>query len=253
MKTWTVGFVAAVALLSVGAAKAAPELVVNGGFETSTISTPTQIARPGVSGTTLTGWTNAGYNFLFTPGSADTTGSYSTEYSNYLKLWGPNSGSANGMPATSPVGGNYVGADGNYQTGSISQTIGGLTIGQMYQLSFYWAAGQQAGYDGITTENWGVSFGGQNYRTATVTTANHGFTPWRQEVVYFTATATSQLLSFLAQGTPAGVPPFSLLDGVSLTAAPEPATWLLMMVGLGGVMFVARRRRNGTRMDAAAV
>ncbi|QXQ08678.1 PEPxxWA-CTERM sorting domain-containing protein [Sphingosinicellaceae bacterium] len=61
----------------------------------------------------------------------------------------------------------------------------------------------------------------------------------------FTASAVSQVLSFLAVGTPNGAPPISFLDGVSLTAAvPEPATWGLMLVGFGAVGITARRRSN---------
>jgi len=52
------------------------------------------------------------------------------------------------------------------------------------------------------------------------------------------------VLSFLAVGTPAGVPPFSLLDGVSMTSAvPEPQTWGMLGLGLGLVGFAARRRK----------
>lgn len=50
-------------------------------------------------------------------------------------------------------------------------------------------------------------------------------------------------LSFLAVGTPAGVPPFSLLDGVSMVAVPEPQTWGMLGLGLGLVGFAARRRK----------
>jgi hypothetical protein len=39
------------------------------------------------------------------------------------------------------------------------------------------------------------------------------------------------LLSFLAYGSPQ-VPPFALLDGVSLTATPEPETLPLLLTGL---------------------
>ena len=228
----------AVALLSLGSgAQAAANLIVNGDFESVSIATATQLSRPGMtSGATLTGWTNNGYNFYFTPGSADTTGSYSPEYNNQLKLWGANNGGTGPsyIPATSPTGGNFVGADGGYIVGSLDQTVTGLTVGQKYVLSFYWAAGQQAGFNGATTESWGVTFGGQTYNTVTVSTPNHGFSPWRQDTVTFTASATSQVLSFLATGSPAGVPPFSLLDGVTLFAAPEPATWAVMIVGMVG-------------------
>ena len=236
-----------------GPANSAVNLVVNGDFEQETVN--------GVTGTNLgsyefghsyttggtaynvavTGWATTGYNFLFNAGTADAAGA-TGEYGN-LKLWGPNDGSANGMPASSPTGGSFVAADGAFGIQPITQSIGGLTVGNLYQLTFWWAAAQQSGFDGTTTENWTVGFGGQSFMTSTVNNANHGFVPWTQVTMFFTATATTQTLSFLAAGTPNGTPPFSLLDGVSLTAAPEPATWALMMVGLVGIVLVSRRRQ----------
>ncbi|UAJ11857.1 PEPxxWA-CTERM sorting domain-containing protein [Polymorphobacter megasporae] len=61
----------------------------------------------------------------------------------------------------------------------------------------------------------------------------------------FTATGTTEVLSFLALGTPEGKPPFSLLDGVSGTV-PEPATWAMMIGGLGLVGGAMRAGRRGT-------
>ena len=59
--------------------------------------------------------------------------------------------------------------------------------------------------------------------------------------------AVSDTLTFLAKGTPAGGPPFTLLDGVSLTAAvPEAAPWAMMIAGFGLVGTAARRHRSTT-------
>jgi hypothetical protein len=74
--------------------------------------------------------------------------------------------------------------------------------------------------------------------------ASHGFTGWQYQTFTFTASGTSDLLSFLAVGTPSGVPPFSLLDGVSLTQLPEPATWTMLISGLMGVAGAARLRKR---------
>ncbi len=226
---------------------AAANLVVNGDFELATLSGSNEFGSR-YSSNQLTGWTTSGYNFLFRSGAADTTGA-TGEYGN-LQLWGPNNGSANGLTAASPAGGAYVAADGAFGTDAISQTITGLTVGANYLLTFYWAAAQQQSYDGPTTESWGVTFGASTYNTVTVSTPNHGFTPWRQETVVFRATSTSQVLSFLAAGAPSGVPPFSLLDGVSLVAAPEPATWGMIVVGLTGIAFVGWRRRTPRALAA---
>jgi hypothetical protein len=60
----------------------------------------------------------------------------------------------------------------------------------------------------------------------------------------FTANGASDVLSFLAQGTPGGEPPFALLDGVTLNSAtPEPGT-LTLIAGaapLAAAGFVRKR------------
>jgi hypothetical protein len=223
----------AAAALSAGAAQAG-ELIVNGGFE---VGTPGQIDNVG----TVFGWNTTGYNFLFNSTGADTNGVQGE--SGNLQLWGAGNGSANGLGA-SPVGGNFIAADGAYKEAPITQTVNGLITGQKYNLTFYWAGAQQRGYDGVNTEQWKVTLGGEMHATEVKTNSNHGFTGWQKETFTFTADGASALLSFLAVGTPAGVPPFSLLDGVSMTAAvPEPQTWAMLGMGMGLVGFAARRRK----------
>ena len=223
------------------------DLVTNGGFETTTINGVTTHASGQLSngGYALTDWTNLsdghghfGYNFVFAPGTADTSGAGSS----HLKLWGPGDFSYNGLPATSPTGGNYVAADGAYETGAISQTINGLTIGNTYAVSFWYAGAQQHGYDGPTTEAWKVSLGNMQFKTPVLHNATHGFTGWKPQTFNYTATATSEALQFLAVGTPSGEPPFSLLDGVTVTpTTPEGSSLALLVMGLGSIGFVARR------------
>ena len=237
------GFLGLTVVAVAGPAQAAVNLVMNGDFETTTMTSPQQMNTANVKN-----WSTSGYSFIFFPGTADTTGSYTTTYQHQIYLWGPNNrgASSNALPATSPTGGNFVAADGAADLAKpITQTIGGLSVGTNYLLTFFWAGAQQSGYTGGTTESWGVSFGNQSYSTPTVTTPSHGFSPWSQVSVLFSATAASQVLSFLAAGAPNGQPPFSLLDGVSLVAAPEPATWAIMAIGLAGAgVLTARRRRS---------
>jgi len=221
----------------------ATELIINGGFEDTTSGA----GQMGYN-TDATGWTTSGYNFIFTSGSADTTG-VPGQYGN-LELWGPGNGSNNGLPASSPAGGNYVGADGAFQVGAISQTINGLTPGQYYAVSFDWAGAQQSGFNGVTTEDWLVSLGSDTESTPILTDPNNGFTGWQQQTLGFTADSSSEVLSFLAQGTPDGEPPFSLLDNVSMVATPEPSPLVAMFVGalvLGAISF----RRFRTKKSIA--
>lgn len=58
-------------------------------------------------------------------------------------------------------------------------------------------------------------------------------TGWTQEALTFTADASTQVLSFLAVGTPNGLPPFALLSGVSVNAVtvPEPFTIIGTLIG----------------------
>jgi hypothetical protein len=229
----------ALVLVASGIARAGSQnLVTNGSFEVTTNGG----GQLGFN-TNATGWTTTGYNFLFTPGSADTTGVAGQDGN--LQLWGPGNGSNNGL-TTSPDGGNFVAADGAFQVGAIDQTINGLTVGDKYAVSFYWAGAQQHGFTSPTTEQWVVGLGSDSQSTSVIHNPNHGFTGWYQDTMVFQANSTSEVLSFLAVGTPSGVPPFSLLDGVYMTSVPEPSSLVLMgvsLLGLGGVYLRQRLKK----------
>jgi hypothetical protein len=249
-KTVRIGF-SAISLLAFAISAQANNLIVNGSFESITTGPngPGQF-DDSFPYTLVPGWDSTGYNFIFGPGSADTTGSWTSEFNASLTLWGPNNGSNNGLPATSPDGGNFLAADGAYQIGAVTQTISGLTIGDSYALSFYWAGAQQNGFDGPNTEQWAVSFGSQEQDTVVLNNADHGFTGWQFQTFTFTADNTSDLLSFLAVGTPNGVPPFSLLDGVTLndtSSTPEPGTVILVVGGLMAALGARRLKRSFKR------
>jgi len=237
---WLATIAACVASVPVAAAS----LIVNGDFELSSAGSAAFGSL--YPSNTVAGWETNGYNFIMGSGTADTSGSagpYGTLY-----LWGPDNGSANGLTDSSPTGGNYLAADGGLPglTLAVTQQVNGLTTGKDYVVSFWWAAAQQYTYDGPTQESWTVSLGSQSYTTQTVTTPEHGFQPWRLASFTFTAQNSSDTLSFLANGTPVGQPPFSLLDGVSLeeAAVPEPATWAMMIFGFGIAGAAMRNRRE---------
>ena len=230
--------------LAAAPAHAVP-VIVNGGFET---------LSPGTTGSTefgtryagqvVTGWTTTGYNYVFTPGTADTSGA-ANEYGQHLKLWGPGDGASNGLTASSPAGGNFLAADGPYFPGPIQQTITGLDVNSVANISFWWAGAQQYGYDGPTTEAWKVSLGNETHTTPVLQNANHGFTGWHKQTLSFVVTSATEVLSFLAIGTPAGVPPFTLLDGVTISEVSEPPSLALLGAGVGliGAASLVRRRR----------
>lgn len=248
--------VLAATTLSAPAFAAATQLITNGDFEatystgTQSASTPSQLNYNGYG---VTGWTNTpsnGYVFLFNPNLAGSAAYTSNgQYGNLSLYTSANGGSAS-APASlvSPTGGNFLGSDGAFQNGTISQTVNNLTVGYQYNLSFYWAASQQSGYSNNgnpTTEQWGVTFGNATQNTAVISAPDQGFSGWKLATMTFKASATSQVLSFLAAGTPSGVPPFALLDGVSLVqSVPEPGSLLVVAAGLGAIALIRRRNRN---------
>lgn len=212
---------------------------------------PSQLGDSGTGGyTKLTGWTvgtgDAGLlAFLIAPGVADTTGSHDVRFNDTFLLWGIHDGGLNNIPTSSPNGGNYVAldADSSY-SGTISQQLGGLVVGQKYAVSFYWAAAQQEGFDGPTTEAVKVAFGTNSQTTTTFNLASHAFSGWMSQTFVFTAQTTHDTLSFLAVGGPNGLPPFSLLDGVTVTQLPEPAALPLVGLGLAAIPVVRKLRKR---------
>ena len=260
---------------------AAAELILDGTFSTLTNqaggTSPYTYGQWGNNSGATTGsvieiasWNTAGYNFVFTgataaagtqgngananqpnqaPGQYNNTAGFGTTY-----LFG----SGNGTTGTGNGGlkdfttnlftGNFIAADGAFQTGAITQTVNGLVAGNSYALTFYWGGAQEQGanFTSATTEKWTVALGNQSFVTPTVNVANKDFSGWMKQTFTYTATGTSEVLSFLAGGTPDGQPPFVLLGGVSMLQVPEPSTWVTLL-GLGGSAWwlrTMRRRRS---------
>jgi hypothetical protein len=225
------------ALFTGGTARA--NLVTNGDFNLYGGSAPKNdfvYVQP-------TDWTGSGlYDFgveVDAPGTAD-------------------DGSDPGIPVYGPFpvhglsgNNNFIEADGDPSYSfSFNQTISTLTVGQNYTVSFDQAAGQQDGnLVGPTTEQWEVSLGSQTQFSSLMTTPQGGVFPWEAQSLTFNASSTSEVLSFLAVGTPSGAPPMVFLDGVDMEASgsvPEPSATLL----LGGVGAVIGMGRLGRRMRA---
>ena len=208
----------------------ATQYITNGSFEATILTAKDRFETNNVSN--VTGWSGGdGLTFLDFPGTAD-DGSYLSVYSPF--------------PAISPDGGNFVEADGDpYYNGAITQIINELTPGQNYTLTFDQAAGQQTGFTGPTTEQWQVSLGTDMQLSSQFSLAQGGVGAWQQQTMIFQASAASEVLSFLASGTPIGAPPISFLDGVSLTeTVPEPVTLSLLGVGLAGTLAFRHRAKR---------
>jgi hypothetical protein len=224
--------------LALPAAASVTNLVQNGNFEESTNG----VGEIGYN-TTLTGWSEPtlGYMMLATPSTA--VSGITTQYgANNFSLWGVGNGGADTITAA-PGGGNFVAMDGDFSVEPLQQTISGLTVGKVYTVTFDYAYAQQHGYTGATNQSLTVSLGDSSQQLATTTLPSEGFSGWNAASMNFTATGTSEVLSFLANGN-LPVPPFALLSDVSMTAGvPEPATWAMMIVGVAGIGAMARRRR----------
>ncbi|MBV8912390.1 MAG: PEP-CTERM sorting domain-containing protein [Acetobacteraceae bacterium] len=118
-----------------------------------------------------------------------------------------------------------------------------MAPGSEYALSFYSGVGQQYGYSGAADVTLAVSLGNDTQTIGPIHNESHGFTGWAQHTLSFTATASSEVLSFLATGTPSGVPPFVLLDAMALSQIPEPGSIALLGAGLAGLGLICLRRR----------
>jgi len=229
----------------------ANNLIVNGSFDATGTVTGGFTITSGV-GASLPGWTkNATLDELVrsdnnqincvvpgNAGAAPTTicGSDANEVQPKFSLWQ--------APGPSPNGGNYYLADGwsTFQS-PLAQTVSGLQVGMLYRLTFWQASAQEDCLfdDGSNcdppgnvneTEQWKVTFGSQSQTSTLMSTPIHTSIGWNQQTMYFTAASTSQLISFLAEGTPTNGPPLVLVDGIDLEMAPEPAPSSLLGIGL---------------------
>jgi hypothetical protein len=269
--------ISAALLLGAASGAQATELIQNGSFSqvSGTVAglqngphSGAEIGPDWNYGQALPGWTSLGgannqaFNLYFFGDGSEKTKDADTQYGESGQHPNVN------YTGASPDGGAFMVLDGDPNfTGALTQTVSGLKIGQTYELSFYWAGGELADRTGFNSSQLDVTFGGSvssgvvtggvTQDTATYFNTNPpngtlcntcgtpgSFSGWKKEYMTFTANAPSELISFLSVGTPdANLPPIALLDGVSL-AIPEPAAWVLLVLGFGSAGAMIRRRRR---------
>ena len=201
--------IAAVALVASQTAVASPNLIVNGGFESSTFSGPFTTYSAG--STSLSGWT-------IKTGSIDLINTY----------WQNASGS------------NYsIDLSGN-EDGVISQELN-TTVNQTYSVSFSLAGNPDDPdvNEKIKFLQVGLSNGPfYTFDTTGQTKTNMG---WVTKSFEFIATDTTSKLFFASAQDSAFGP---ALDNVSVTAVPEPETYAMFLAGITLMAGIARRRNN---------
>jgi hypothetical protein len=252
----------ALALVAIVAASPALAVnVINGDF-TDLTNGLGQITD-GTGLTTAVGWTTPGFNLVLA--SADQAVNSIYGVGNFA-LWDQANGGANSWNGLAPVG-NILAINGDFPTednpsipaqGAVSQTVSGLTVGEQYVVNFDYAFSQQYTYNGPTVQNLTVKMGSATFFSGNFDLASHGFSGWQDGRLHFTATSSSEVLSFLAYGN-LPVPPFALVSNVSLSGSsggggppmvPEPSTWALMLIGFGGLVYAGRVRRGATTHKA---
>lgn len=211
------------ALLSLSApVLAAPvpagNLLVNGSFESTVVANG--------------GWVNV----ATTPG--------------WTWLAGPGTGFEirNNIAGQAQDGSNYLELDTNGNT-TIGQTLGNLTAGARYELSFWYSPrefqaastnGMQAFWNGVQLGDTLSGLGGSG-------------NSWTEVKFNLTAQAGNNLLSFAAVGTSDSLG--GNLDNVSLRRLPEPSSLALTFAALAGCLLLPhslRRKAQARRATALA-
>ena len=132
----------------------------------------------------------------------------------------------------------------NEPDGAAATTLSGLTAGQVYALTFLLSGDNIPGGSYVLH----VALGGNTTDFAGVDLPS-GTNPGTLETVTFTPTGTTESLLF-TQSTPGQASP--IIDNLSVSAAPEPATWALMFGGVAMIGAALRFRRRDVRAAATA-
>lgn len=142
------------------------------------------------------------------------------------------------------------------EPGSISQTLMGLTVGQLYEVTFF-LSGNRERADGSPAEpqlrTLDLTVGGttQGFTFDTEASSPVSAQPdsmnWERNTFRFVASSPSEMLTFTSatQTTSGSSPAGPALDNVSISAVPLPLGLGLLLSALGGL--VAWRRLGAPR------
>jgi hypothetical protein len=206
------GVIAAAAVFAASSAFAGQNLIVNGDFSTPSVAPGWSEWSPG---TAQTGWTSV--NDAIEIG--------------YSPIYGLPC--ANAACQQLEVNANTFGD--NYQN------VSGLKVGDKYTLSYLYGGRTSGGPDLLD-----VYFGGN---LLTIDSGSIGV--WTLNAFSITATATTEKLEFISQVT-AGLPSYgNEITNVSLSA-PEPSSWVMMILGFAGLGYAGYRKAKGSQVFLAA-
>jgi hypothetical protein len=198
-----------VGLLTAAAPAAAVNLIVNGDFEDASFG--------GTTGYYNVGDPGSGADHPIPPGFG-----WSVPFNNVDII-------ANGVYAANlPTGGAYnLDLVGYGSTGAIAQTFA-TEAGKVYRISLDY------------TQNGSGKTADVVVGTSILTTLEAS-SAWQSWTTTFVGTGdpTTLVIAEILGGSNAGV----ILDNISVTAVPEPATWAMLITGFGMVGYGLRRRR----------
>lgn len=204
----------AVAIAAAGSASASTNLVVNGSFEQNSISS----SWAPVSA--VNGWTS----------SASGNSAFEIQK-------GATQGGEGGFISKAADGVQYLELNTDRLT-SISQNVT-TTSGSLYSLTFSYAGrpDSNASFNSELNVFWNNTL----LNTSGAIVGTNG--TWQTYTFNnLSASAASTALKFSSVGPSQQASYGSYLDKVSVTAVPEPGTYAMMLLGLGLIGFVARRK-----------
>jgi hypothetical protein len=179
-------------------------------------------------------------------GPVDATSSFAPGYT----LYDFNDGSSpftGGGVVSGTTTNSYVAPAGDtspyFAVGPSTSTPASLALSAINQLSFYW--GTIDTYNTISFDGLNQSFGGADFGGTDSDTTR----PSRQVTFYFSPSESAALTGLTLKS---GSNAFELDNLIFGSAAPEPGTWAMMIVGFGAAGVALRRRRKVAMPSAYA-